>query len=123
FDVVRAGTFAIAMIAAAFASHQARHLSMDLISRKISPRARLELRIVLAMFTIFATALLFNSGLHLRETVASEGGQHTIPPGVIALMIPVGCGLIIFHTLLQLLIDVDYRRRGKLPPEKAPSAH
>ncbi len=36
-EIVRAGTFAIALLGAAFASHQGRHLSMDLVSRRLSP--------------------------------------------------------------------------------------
>lgn len=123
FDVVRAGTFAIAMIGAAFASHHASHLSMDLVSRRISPRGRLVMQAVLGLFTIFAAYLLLQSGLHLRTQVASEGGNHTIPMDLVAALIPAGAGLIIFHTLLRVLIDLDYLRRGKLPPEKAPSAH
>jgi len=123
FDVVRGCTFAIAMIGAAFASHHASHLSMDIISRWLSPRTRLAAQVVLGTFTIFAAYLLLTSGLHLRTQVASEGGSHTIPPDVIAALIPVGAVLIIFHTLMRVLIDADYLRRGKLPPPKALSAH
>lgn len=123
FDVVRGCTFVIAMLGAAFASHHASHLSMDIVSRWMSPRMRLAAQIVLGLFTIFAAYLLFESGLHLRTQVASEGGSHTIPPDLIAAMIPIGAGLIMFHTLLRVLIDADYLRRGKLPPPKALSAH
>lgn len=123
FGVVRAGTFAIAMLGAAFASHQARHLSMDLVSRKIGPRSRQGLRIAMGTFTIFATMLLLQSGLHLVTTISSEGGAHTVPQDLLAMMIPIGCGLIIFHTFLHLLIDIDYMRRGKLQPERTPSGH
>lgn len=124
FDLVRGGTFAIALIGAAYASHQARHLSMDIVSRFISPRKRQVLRIVLGVFTIFAAYLLLSSGLRLHERVAAEGGhQALIPISTLALMIPVGAALIMFHTLLHLLIDTDYLRRGKLPPEKAMTGH
>ena len=124
FDVVRGGTFAIALIGAAFASHQARHLSMDIVSRFVSPRKRMMLRVALGLFTIFAAYLLFSSGLRLHERVAAEGGHRgVIPIETIALMIPIGSALIIFHTLLHLLIDADYLVRGKLPPEKAPTGH
>ncbi|MBA3393024.1 MAG: TRAP transporter small permease [Deltaproteobacteria bacterium] len=123
FGTVRAGTFAIAMTGAAFASHQARHLSMDLVSRKVGPRFRLGLRVGLGLFTIFATSLLLYSGIHLTSRLWGEEGVHTIPPHLIALMIPVGCILIMFHTTLHLLIDLDYLRRGKLPPEKAMTGH
>ncbi len=123
FDVVRASTFAIAMLGAAFASHHISHLSMDIVSRRLSPRNRLALRVVLGLFTIFATYLLLASGLHLRSEVATEGGTHTIPPHLIAALIPIGSAMIIFHTLLRTVIDIDYLRRGKLPPEKAMTGH
>jgi TRAP-type C4-dicarboxylate transport system permease small subunit len=124
FDLVRGGTFAIALIGAAFASHQARHLSMDIVSRFISPRRRQILRIVLGLFTIFAGYLLLSSGLRLHERVAAEGGHRgLVPIETIALMIPIGSALIMFHTLLHLLIDADYLVRGKLPPEKAVTGH
>lgn len=124
FDVVRGGTFAIALIGAAYASHQARHLSMDVVSRFISPGKRQVLRIVLGLFTVFAAYLLFASGLRLHERVAAEGGHRgAIPIETIALMIPVGSALIMLHTLLHVLIDVDYMRRGKVVPEKAPTGH
>lgn len=124
FDIVRAGTFMIALVGAAFASHQMRHLSMDVVSRFVSPRKRLALRVMLGLFTIFAALLLFRSGMRLYELVGAEGGhQGAIPMDLVALMIPLGAGLIIFHTLLRILIDADYLRRGKLPPEKAPTGH
>lgn len=124
FDIVRAGTFAIAMIGAAFASHQASHLSMDIVSRYVKPRTRLVMRIVLGAFAVFAAYLLLKSGLRLYERVAAEGGHRgVIAIETIALMIPVGSALIIFHTALRLLIDIDYLRRGKLPPEKAMTGH
>ena len=124
FDVVRAGTFAIAMLGAAYATQQARHLSMDIVSRFVNPHTRLLMRIVLSLFVIFAAYLLLRSGLRLTERVGAEGGHRgVVPMDAIAAMIPAGAGLVIFHTLLHLLIDVDYLRRGKTPPEKAVSGH
>lgn len=124
FDIVRGGTFAIAMIGAAFASQQARHLSMDIVSRFVKPRTRQIMRIVLGLFVVFATYLLMRSGLRLHERVAAEGGHRgAIPIETVAMMIPTGAGLIILHTLLHLLIDVDYLRRGKLTPEKQMTGH
>ncbi|HET9991932.1 MAG TPA: hypothetical protein VFQ65_25560, partial [Kofleriaceae bacterium] len=39
--IVRGGTFAIAMFAAAFATQEQRHLAMDLVSRKLTTKGRL----------------------------------------------------------------------------------
>jgi TRAP-type mannitol/chloroaromatic compound transport system permease small subunit len=122
FHVVRSGTFTIAMIAAAFATHQQRHLAMDLVSRRLSARGRLILGTLLKIFTIVIAAVLFKSGMHQRDHV---GGvvEEFISDKTVVTMLPVGCALIILHSFLHIVIDVDYLRRGKLPPEKARSAH
>lgn len=123
FDVVRGGTFSIAMIGAVFASHQQRHLAMDLVSRRLLPRRRLILRAILALFTIAVAALLVRSGLHQLDSVGEEGGGHAISTHSIVLFMPIGAALIIVHTVLHMVIDLDYLARGKTPPERARSGH
>lgn len=123
-DVIRAGTFAIAMLAGAFASHQAKHLSMDLISRRLSPRARLFLKVMLSLFVMFMVVLLVRSGFHNitnEEQFAAE--EKLISRVRIAWLIPIGGFLIILHTALHMIIDVDYILRRKTPPEKMRSGH
>jgi TRAP-type C4-dicarboxylate transport system permease small subunit len=123
FDIVRGGTFSVAMIGAVFASHQQRHLSMDLVSRRLPPRRRLVLRVILALFTVFIVALLARSGLHQLDTVGEEGGEHLVSTHTIVMFMPVGAGLIIVHTLLHMMIDLDYLVRGKTPPARMRSGH
>lgn len=123
FDVVRGGTFSLAMIGAVFASHQQRHLAMDLISRRLPPRGRLVLRVILALVTVFVAALLVRSGLHQLDSVGDEAGEHLISTHAIVMFMPVGAGLIIVHTVLHMVIDLDYLARGKTPPERMRSAH
>lgn len=120
-EIVRAGTFAIAMLGAAFASHQGRHLSMDLVSRRLSPRARLVLKVILALFTIAIVLLVVRSGLHLIDR--EKGAEQLLSTKRIALLIPLGGALIIAHTILHTIIDVDYLVRRKTPPERMRSAH
>jgi len=123
FDIVRGGTFSVAMIGAVFASHQQRHLSMDLVSRRLPPRGRLVLRVILALFTVFVAALLVRSGLHQLDTVGEESGEHLISTHAIVTFLPVGAGLIIVHTLLHMVIDLDYLARKKTPPAQMRSGH
>ena len=123
FDIVRGGTFSVAMIGAVFASHQQRHLSMDLISRRLPPRGRLVLRVILALVTVLVAALLVRSGLHQLDTVGEEGGEHLISTHSIVTFLPVGAGLIIIHTLLHMAIDLDYLARKKTPPVRMRSGH
>jgi TRAP-type mannitol/chloroaromatic compound transport system permease small subunit len=125
--IVRGGTFTIAMIGAVFATHQQRHLAMDLISRRISPRARLVLGSALKLFTIAIAMVLFRSGMHQRAVVGGQDslnllGLHITDSDVVTMM-PVGAALIILHSVLHILIDVEYLVRGKLPPERARSGH
>ncbi|HUS33582.1 MAG TPA: TRAP transporter small permease [Kofleriaceae bacterium] len=122
FTVVRGGTFTIAMLGAVFATHQQRHLAMDLVSRKIPPRGRLVLSIVLKLFTILIAYLLFKSGMHQRDHVGGTVKEF-IDDKTIVTMMPLGAALIILHSVLHIIIDVDYLARGKLPPEKARTGH
>ncbi len=130
--LIRACTVGIAMIGAAFASHQSRHLSMDLVSRRISPRARLFLRVGLLLVTIFVGVLIVHAGMDNRAVdLDTEGNRMaelslidklTTTSSIDALVM-FGGVLIIFHSLLHLLIDADYLVRHKLPPERQRSGH
>ncbi|HEY6178682.1 MAG TPA: TRAP transporter small permease subunit [Kofleriaceae bacterium] len=123
FDIVRGGTFSVAMIGAVFATHQQRHLAMDLVSRRLPARGRLALRVVLALFTVLVVVLLLRSGLHQLDTVGEESGDHLISTHTIVTFMPAGASLIILHTLLHMVIDIDYLLRGKTPPERMRSGH
>lgn len=120
-QIVRAGTFAIAMIGAAFATHQGRHLAMDLVSRRLSARARLVLKVILALFTIAIVIVVVKSGLRLIAREKHE--EQLLSTRRIAYLIPAGGALIILHTLLHAIIDIDYLVRRKTPPERMRSAH
>jgi TRAP-type C4-dicarboxylate transport system permease small subunit len=128
FTTVRAGTFSIAMMGAVFATQQQRHLAMDLVSKRLSPRGRLVLGLVLKLLTIAIAAFFYRSGLHQRETVGDSGeglsifGMNIVDKDIVT-MIPIGAALIIVHCLLHIGLDVDYLARGKLPPERARSGH
>jgi TRAP-type C4-dicarboxylate transport system permease small subunit len=124
YFIVRTGVLAIAMIGAAFASHQQRHLAMDLVSRRLPARGRLVLRVLLAAVTILVAFVLLLSFWRLFNQVAGEhNANDPLPPWLSPFTLLLGAGLIIFHTLLHMVIDIDYFARGKLPPERARSAH
>jgi len=125
--IVRGGTFATAMFAAVFATQQQRHLAMDLISRRLAPRGRLVLGIALKLLTIGVVLVLFRSGLHQRDVAGgSESislfGLRIVDADIVA-TISIGAAMIAVHSLIHIIIDVDYLVRGKLPPERARSGH
>lgn len=125
--IVRGGTFATAMFGAVFATQQQRHLAMDLISRRLSPRGRLMLGVALKLLTIGVAALLFQSGLRQREVAGGSESLNVfglrIVDADIVSTISIGAALIALHSLLHMVIDLDYLVRGKLPPERARSGH
>ena len=142
--IVRGGTFAIAMFAAAFTTQEQRHLAMDLVSRKLSPRGRLILGLALKVLTLIVCWYLYKAGRAQLEycTTIWEGpnGMHVFQ--IMACSPLVGAGetlsffgihindvdvvstiyisalLISFHTILHFIIDVDYLARGVTPPER-----
>src|SRR6185503_16980332 len=122
---IRGVAFSMALLGGAFAAHQGRHLAMDLVSRRMQPRPRLVLKVILALFTIGMVGLLIRGGFHTIATEASipAGREKLITSVRLAYLVPIGGLLIILHVALHTLIDVDYLRRGKTPPEKMRTGH
>ena len=127
--VVRKGTFAIALLGAAYATQQQRLLAMDLVSRKLSPRGRLVLGIALKLFTVVLAAILVFIGLYMHDHADHHSGPRldlslfVLTEKDALCVIPIGGALIVLHSLLHAVIEADYLVRGKLLPERARSGH
>ena len=79
---------------------------------------------LLALFVTFMVILLIRSGLHNITNEQQFAAEDKIISRVrIAWLIPIGGFLIILHTVLHTIIDVDYILRRKTPPEKMRSGH
>jgi TRAP-type C4-dicarboxylate transport system permease small subunit len=126
---VRKGTFAIALLGAAYATQQQRLLAMDLISRKLSPRGRLVLGIAIKLFTVLLAGVLVYIGLDMHDHADHHSGPKLdLWIGILTekdalCVIPIGGALIVLHSLLQAVIEADYLVRGKVLPERARSGH
>jgi TRAP-type C4-dicarboxylate transport system permease small subunit len=114
--IIKYSVFGIAMIAGAYATHQRRLLSLDLVSRFLKPRARAILRIALAVFAVFIAVVTIWGGWKIYESVREEA-HGLIPIRFPALFIPLGFVLVGTHLLIQIAIEIDYLRRGKTAPE------
>ena len=122
-DVIRGGTFTLAMIGAAYATQQQRHLAMDLISKKLPPKPRLLLASALEIFTIAICIVFAYAGWTQLDAAGKETGRHLFQATTIVTFLPVGTLLIALHAFLHLIIHLDYFARGKTPPERQRSAH
>jgi TRAP-type C4-dicarboxylate transport system permease small subunit len=115
--IIRYAVFASGMVGGAYAAHHQRLLSMDLLSKQLGPRGRAVLRVVLAIFGVVTSALLLWGGLLVYDITSAEASAELIPRSVPAIFVPIGAALIGLHLVIQSVIDLDYLRRGKLPPE------
>ena len=127
--VVRKGTFAIAMFGAAYATQQQRLLAMDLVSKGLSPRARLVLGILLKLFTIAIACVFVYIGMHMHDRADHAAGPKLNLPFArlsekdAVAVIPIGGALIVLHSLLHAIIEAEYFARGKLLPERVRTGH
>lgn len=115
---IRYSVFLMAMVGGAFATHHRRLLSMDIISRLVSPRVRAWVRVATTTFA-FSMAMLFAKyGLYIYETTSREKNTaHWMPAIAATSAMLLGTFLIAVHLLLHTIIDLDYLFRGKVPPE------
>ena len=127
--VVRKGTFALAMFGAAYATQQQRLLAMDLVSRRLSPRGRLVVSVLVKLFTVVLAGVLVYIGLYMHDHADHHAGPRldllafVLTEKDAQVVIPMGAALIVLHSLLHAAIDIDYLVRNKIPPERARSGH
>jgi TRAP-type C4-dicarboxylate transport system permease small subunit len=115
---VRYGVYLMAMIGGAYAAHHRRLLSMDVINRLVHGKTRAWLRVLTTSFAILIVAIFFWYSLDLFLDTRKEATiEHWMPASAAKGAMMIGAALIGFHLIIQLVIDLDYLVRGKLPPE------
>jgi len=118
FEGIRYAVFFIGLTGAALATQGDRLFNIDSFTRMFSPRGRLIVRILTALFTIAICFLFLRASLALRGAVADERSE-VIKPALGVMALPIAFVLIIGHISLHVIIDVYYLARGKVPPELA----
>jgi TRAP-type C4-dicarboxylate transport system permease small subunit len=115
---LRYAVFLMAMIGGAYAAHHRRLLSMELINRMVGARTRAWLRVVTTAFTIFITAVFFRYALDFYLSLRKEDTLwHWMPAELAQGAMAYGSGLLLFHLVVQIVIDLSYLIGGKVPPE------
>jgi len=115
---VRYTCFLIAMVGGAFACHHRRLLAMDFVSHFLPRRIKSWIRLTHTIFAAFIAGVFFKYGLYIYETTSKErGAWHWMPAKAGNAAMALGAGLLLFHLVMQVVIDVDYLARGKTPPE------
>jgi len=115
-EIIRYTVFFIGLTAAALAAHSDRLFNMDLLTRALSVRGRLAVKIVAGILTIVVCWLFFRSSLVLRETLLGEKGE-VVSPEIGVLSLPIAMTLIAVHLVIQIVIAGYYLASGRTPPE------
>jgi TRAP-type C4-dicarboxylate transport system permease small subunit len=115
-EVLSYSVFTIGLIGAALSAQSNRLFNIDQFSRIFSPRGKLVVRILIAVFTIVVCCALTRACVNLREILADETG-HLIEPKWGVLVLPTGLMLIALHFLVRMVCDVIYLLMGRVPPE------
>jgi TRAP-type C4-dicarboxylate transport system permease small subunit len=125
-EIIRYSVFSIGMLGAALAANTGRLMNIDLVVRLFSPKGRIVLRILTALFTLVVCYLLFMGSLEVRAVNLRLGEQgEIISPAQGILVLPIAAILIGVHITLHMIIDAYYLAIGRLPPhfDEAPKAH
>ncbi|HKA88529.1 MAG TPA: TRAP transporter small permease [Haliangiales bacterium] len=116
FEVIRYTVFFIGLTGAALATQGDRLFNIDSFTRLFTPRGRLIVRIVTALFTIAVCVLFLRASLALRGAVADERSE-VIKPALGVLALPTAFATIMAHIALHVVIDLVYLVRGRIPAE------
>lgn len=123
-------TVLIALLGAAIATSEGRHLNIDLVGRALRGRKRLMVNILIGVFGVITCALLTRGGWQTfranyepwvanvpagwskMRLLRQELGEGSFPQWLSQLMLPGGFGLIGLHFFLRLARDLSWLMGG-----------
>lgn len=119
--VIRHSVFLLGYLGGAYAAFAGRHIRIDAVTRMVSVRRRLLLRIVttlaaFAIVTIFTKAAwgVYRINLEENDDPSQAGQLFTSARG--AMIIVIGYAVIAFHFLVQIALDLGWLISRKDPP-------
>lgn len=119
---IRHAVFFIGFLGGAFATHVVKHLRVDAITRLLPVRARLAVRVIATIFAAGVCWMLLKAGLAFHaDIIANEGGdiaqaQELVSRARGSMILPVGFALILFHFVVQIILDLSWIVTGEDPP-------
>lgn len=124
YELIRNGVFFVAMSGAALAAQRKGMFNMDLVTRKLSPRARSYVRIFAAVMVAVLCSMVVRSAVELRANTYKLNEAHEyISHGQAYLALIGGASLIAFHFVLHAIIEITYLASGKIPPDPPHGGH
>ncbi len=99
----------VGFIGAALATHQGKHIKIDVLSNWLPPRANLALQSLLNLISAGICGLLAVSAFRFVRFEAQLGGTSflTLPAWVPQVILPFACGLIALRFLLAAMVSLN----------------
>ncbi len=117
--IIRSSVYVIGLVGGAMAAQSNKLISIDLLTKLFKPRARLGIKIAVALFSAYICWQLYRAGMFHRNSLLGEKEEGIFTSVRLALVLPVCSLLIAFHMLLQAVLDGYYLVTGKPPPKVA----
>lgn len=103
-------------IGAAVVSFDDRHLAVDLIQEKLSPKPKLIINIFIRfLIMIFLVITIYSSIELVQVSHYLKSGALNIPFSYWRVAAPIGALLMIIYTIIRSVIDIQNYRNGNYP--------
>jgi len=122
-ELIKFSVFFGALTGAALAAQRGQMISMDIISRLLSPKTRAWVRVVTTIFTVAMCFYMVKKGWQVYDVKAAEAGKkgaehyYYFNQAHGALAVALAGVMLAFHFTLHTVVDVAYLATGKVPPE------
>ena len=111
--VIRHSVFMLGFLGGAYATYTGRHIRIDAVTRVLTARKRMLLRVLTTLAALGIVAIFTGRGYGLLPDHARGGGrgvagEAALHPARGALIIVIGYIVIAFHFFVQVVIDVGW---------------
>gem|GEM_PF-3402541 len=118
-ELIKYSVFFAALTGAALSAQRQQLISMDIVSRLLSPRTRAVVRVITTVFSAFICIMLVMKAKEVYDVVAKDSAEKYIyiSKAKGALAVTLAGLLLVFHFCVHALVDIMYLASGKVPPE------
>jgi TRAP-type C4-dicarboxylate transport system permease small subunit len=119
--VIRHSVFMLGFLGGAYATYTGRHIRIDAVTRLVSTKKRIALRILTTTAALFVLTLLVQSAWGFYKLALEEAGEASQEGQIFtsargAMIMIAGYSVIAFHFFVQVIIDLGWLVSKAEPP-------
>jgi TRAP-type C4-dicarboxylate transport system permease small subunit len=128
--VIRHSVFLLGFLGGAYATYTGRHIRIDAVTRVLKPKKRMALRVLTTLVAVFIVGVFVKAAWGFYQVCLEETGEASqvgqlFTPARGAMIMVIGYGVIAFHFLVQIVLDIGWLVSKDPPPPEwvAEAAH